>query len=216
MAAVVRPQLSKESFPESGPIQKYSNKAMWFWADSFGILKITQSLQFFLWRRVQKEGGNREKNRFGFKRRCRGCFATSSRPSPTCDSSFWWRTALWFSTGRVSGKILPIFTKQPLVPRPARHSCQGQRGLLGYWLKACIWCVWRGDDTFSYYLSHFFLKFLSRRLILGPNQEISHESDPCLVSHVENYVMCILAVTIHPCRNISVFLKSSHWIFQGP
>ena len=39
------------------------------------------------------------------------CFSTTSRPSPTCDSSFWWRTALWFSTGRVSGKILPIFTK---------------------------------------------------------------------------------------------------------
>ena len=89
-------------------------------------------------------------------------------------------------------------------------------GLLGYWLKPCIRCVWRGDDTFSYYFSHFILKFLSRRLILGPNQEIGHESDPCLVSHVENYVVCILAVTIHPCRNIRVILKSIHWIFLGP
>ena len=73
-----------------------------------------KSLKIFIWRRVQKEGGNREKNRFSFKRRCSGCGpcgATTSRPSPTCDSSFWWRTALWFSTGRVSGKILPNFTK---------------------------------------------------------------------------------------------------------
>ena len=41
-------------------------------------------------------------------------------------------------------------------------------------------------------------------------------SDPCFVSHVENYVVCILAVTIHSCRNIRVFFKSINTIFQGP
>ena len=54
-------------------------------------------------------------------------------------------------------------------------------------------------QIFLYYFSHFILKFLARRLSLGPNQEKGHEIDPCFVSRVENYVVCILAVTIHPC-----------------
>ena len=58
----------RSHFRNLGQYKNIRTKAVWFWADSFGTLKITQSLQFFLWRRVQKEGGNREKNRFGLKR----------------------------------------------------------------------------------------------------------------------------------------------------
>ena len=36
------------------------------------------------------------------------------------------------------------------------------------------------------------------------------------MSYVENYVVCVLALTIYPCRNIWVFFKSLNWIFQGP